>query len=428
MTGTRLAGGLDPFVAWDGAGLVTAGDPRLAPGGRWPGWLRGPVGSVAFGDGGVRAVRDRLGQGKIFWARHRDEVLLASRPYHLVAEGIDFDRVRALPPGTVIDFDGAVQAVTTVDGWNFVLGPPATPSEIAVAITDELSRFLDALRCACPSVPAFVCLSGGIDSVSVAMMARAKFVDLRAVSFDLQGQPPSDDRLAARRVAADLGLELLEVDIAASELFDFLDDVLVDGIDWRPFNVHVGIVNAALAEAIRAATPTGDVLVLTGDLANELLADYTPEVYAGITQYALPQASPDALRRALVRGLESTHREVGVFGSRGLTVVQPYGVAADAYLRLDPAKIGAGGKGALAELVVGEPLPSYVRRRAKVRAQVGNASGGGVLAAFVEAGVDDSTLAARFAAIHGTDMKALRRFLTRAGTFRSGVPGDRDGR
>ena len=63
-----------------------------------------------------------------------------------------------------------------------------------------------------------------------------------------------------------------------------LDDALCYGQDWRDFNVHCAIVNEIVARGHPATTRprTGArPFVLTGDLANELLADYTPVPYDG---------------------------------------------------------------------------------------------------------------------------------------------------
>ena len=74
-------------------------------------------------------------------------------------------------------------------------------------------------------------------------------------------------------------------------------------------------------------------LVFTGDLANEYLVDYHAETYRGETYYALPRLEPGALRSLLVRGLDTCHREVGVFQAWGQRLIQPYAVAVDPYMR-----------------------------------------------------------------------------------------------
>jgi len=112
-------------------------------------------------------------------------------------------------------------------------------------------------------VEAFVCLSGGLDSTGIAVLVREHFRNVVAVGFDLQRPDGrmSEDRQVAERLARDLDLPLLEADVTEDRLFDMLDTVLVEGIDWRDFNVHAGLVNAVLAQAIAGATTDVQTIV-----------------------------------------------------------------------------------------------------------------------------------------------------------------------
>jgi asparagine synthetase B (glutamine-hydrolysing) len=287
-----------------------------------------------------------------------------------------------------------------------------------------------------PGTPVYVCLSGGLDSSAATVIAQRHFPDVTAVSFDLDrgAAPPSADRVAAERLAADLGMPLLTVTVTAETVLDGLDAVLVEGIDWRDFNVHAALVNIALARGIaeHCAThhPDTTPLVLTGDLANEYVCDYKPEQYRGETYYSLPRLAPAALQWALIRGVETSHREVGPFQRYGLPLVQVYAPAVDHYLALpedflgDPAR-----KDRLCQLMFGDLLPDYIYGRPKTRAQVGDAeTGRGVLGACVDNGVDRTWLRQRFAQLHGvSEPSALDRFM-RAGRYRSAVPTPGDDR
>lgn len=192
--------------------------------------------------------------------------------------------------------------------------------------------------------------------------------------------------------------------------------------------MHAALVNAALAQAIADAAGAPDErrpgMVLTGDLANEFLADYEPERSAGTSHYELPKLTRPALRRILVRGLDTSHREVGLFEAWGLSAVQPYAAAADAYLTLPDAFISDPDcKRHLCRELLGTRLPEYVYARGKARAQVGGpGAGGGVLGLCVDRGYDAARLKHRFAELHGvTDPTQLDRFI-RAGVYRSAVP------
>jgi hypothetical protein len=183
-------------------------------------------------------------------------------------------------------------------------------------------------------------------------------------------------------------------------------------------------VNYALAREIAAARGPAECLVLTGDLPNEYLVDYHAEQLGGRTYYALPRLSPPALQAALVRGLDTSHREVGPIQAWGLPAVQVYAPAVDHYLALpdeflaDPHR-----KDKLSRLLFGDRIPEYVYTRPKTRAQVGDVEvGRGVLGLCLDRGIDAAALRERFTELHGVrDPAALDRFI-RAGRYRASAP------
>jgi asparagine synthetase B (glutamine-hydrolysing) len=435
MSTIRVLGSLDRNVAWDGTRLYREPDFQVAA--PLPYQLRGAAASVQpASDGAWRILRDPLGLNKLFWAQADDGLLdMAALPRTLVDAGHSFDAISAIPRGCVIDLspgpDEPAHDSIIPNAW-FSSNGSATlgVEEAGREIRSRLDRYLAAIAAAYPSATMFVCLSGGLDSSGIATLARHHFPGMVAVSFDLSrpGKRASQDRIIADRLARDLGMPLLEANVNEAELFAHLDTVLVAGADWRDFNVHAALVNAALAVAIEGAAGTGDAtepaFVLTGDLANEFLVDYHPEQYKGATFYGLPRLPAAALRTSLVRGLDTSHREVGVFGAWGLSVVQPYAVAADNYLALDPELLRhEDRKQRLCREIFGDLVPEYVYSRPKTRAQVGDQDmGGGVLAACVDRGFDDNWLRLRFAGLHGVaELGSLDRFI-RAGRYRTGIP------
>lgn len=427
----RLVGALDPNFGWANGRLSDASPFEWGAG--FPAGLRGAYACAALGPSGARLARDPLGINKLFWASGADGgLLVAARPHHLVEAGCGFGDIRAIPPGACVDLDPAGTIASAV--W---LRPRSWPEEspcagaslaaLAEGIRHVLEDYCAALARAHEGAPVYVCLSGGLDSAGIAVVAREHFPGLRAVSFDLlqDDRPPSEDRRAAERLAADLGLPLIPVTVTVEEILDLLDTVLVEGVDWRDFNVHAGLVNAALARAISRLGPSGRTpLALSGDLANEFLADYHPERCGQRTYYALPRLSPAQLRAALVRGLETSHREVGPFLAWGVRVVQPYAVAVDSYMALPDEFLQLPDcKERLCRLVFGDAVPDYVYRRPKTRAQVGGGDGGGVLGLCVGRGIDGPWLRGRFAALHGVaDPTRLRRFIC-GGRYRAAFPG-----
>lgn len=502
--GTVLVGALDRGFAIDATDRIDAA--ALAPGAPPPTALAGALGAAIFGENGrVRLLRDPLGLGKLFWARGDDgRILLAARPIRLVEAGCRFDDIHALPLGTCVDLDpeSGATAVSPIVLWPdpAEAGPgqpggrpvdPATATDpdgaepghpagsaaedarepmsssgtpagtgesepllrsldaLAARIRDDLHRYCRALAERFADRRIYVCLSGGLDSTGVLILAREYFTDVVAVSFDLDRarRTPSEDRATARRLARELSVPLLEVTVGEDVLLEPVDTVIAEGIDWRDFNVHAALVNAALARGIAeeeaargvpsgpgatpdtanhaTAAPTDPpALVFTGDLMNEFLADYREETYRGATHYRLPRLPPGRLRDALVRGLETSHREIGVFEAWGLPVVQLYAGAAAALLRLPGSFLGTpDAKQRLNRAVHGGRIPEYVYARGKARAQIGDRrTGRGVLALCVERGLDEAEFRRRFARLHRTDPTAGPGRFIRAGRYRSAVP------
>jgi asparagine synthetase B (glutamine-hydrolysing) len=436
MSSIRVLGPLDRNVAWDGTRLYRDDDFRAYT--PVPYRLRGAATSVRPGPrDSWRILRDPLGLNKLFWACGEDGCVdMAARPRTLIDAGHSLDEISAVPRGCVVDLtaDDAQPVPDSIipGAWFSSRGTPTLGMEEAGReIRSRLERYMAALAVAYPSSPVFVCLSGGLDSSGITAIAHEHFPQAVAVSFDLirpGKRAASQDRVIAQRLARDLDMPLLEASVSEDQLFANIDTVLVEGIDWRDFNVHAALVNAALAAAIdetsmarESATPA---MVLTGDLANEFLIDYQPEQYKDMTYYELPRLRGAALRASLVRGLDTCHREVGVFAAWGLSVVQPYAVAADAYLALDAKLLGCeDSKQRLCREVFGSLLPDYVYSRPKTRAQVGDPElGGGTLAACVDRGFDGTWLRHRFARLHSvTEPSTLERFM-RAGRYRTAVP------
>jgi asparagine synthetase B (glutamine-hydrolysing) len=426
MIPVHVVEALDANFAWDGEQLYEARD--FAPAARVPVELRGAAASLAFeSPSSWRIVRDPLGINKVFWASAPDSgAALASRPKRLVEQGYAFDAIRAIPRGSVIDLsDGRLEPEVHRINWAAKqAAAESSLSQLADTIRSVLDRYLMAVAEAHRGADFFVCLSGGLDSSGIAALARERIPGIRAVSFDLERpHEESDDRLIARRLAADLELPLICVTASPTSLLDKLDIVLEEGVDWRDFNVHAGLVNAAIAEAIAVSGGKSRKIVLTGDLANEFLADYGEERYRGATYYELPRLRGRTLRAALVRGLDTSNREVGVFAAWGMEVVQPYAVAVDFYLSLPPSLLESPvGKQSLGRAIFRELLPDYIYARPKVRAQVGSSQGDrGVLGLCIDHGVDAQYLRDRFAHLHGVRSDALDHFI-RGGTYRSGTP------
>ncbi len=390
--------------------------------------LRRVTGHFAFASGRcgeVALARDALGVNKLFFGVDRERELRTSSYFlDLVERGIPADEVWSVPSGHSVRFD--------LDGEHFVLSKwsrlepgqaePETESSLARRVRETLESVFRKLAVALAGRPLFVSMSGGLDSTTIAVLAREHLGSFTGITFAvddgrLRDAQRDDDLSAAERVARELGVPHRVVVISPDELASHLDDTLVFGQDYRDFNVHCGLVNAALGAAIARSSP-GAVL-LTGDTMNELVADYSPVAFEGREHYALPDLSPGRLRRYLVQGLDAGDREVGVLARWGVQTVQPFALAADAYAALPDALVaGPGSKQRFVREALGDRIPEFVYARPKVRAQVGAAGEpSGTMAVLLRRGIDERALERRFEGLFGLDARERRR-LIRAGMYR----------
>jgi hypothetical protein len=393
-----------------------------------PGTYGGLAGRFAVADrvgDRVVLVRDPLGLNKLFFAVHQDHgIVAASYLTDLRATGVPFEAIYAVPAGTMIEIDPRQQTLTCrrLHHLNRHRPPAASdPSAALNQIRTELDCYFGHLRRQFPKSPVVVCLSGGLDSALVAAYASDHLSGITAYTYSYAEEGTlSTDVSLARQTADHLGLPSRLVQAGRSSVLGALRDSVRFGQDWRDFNVHAAIVNVLLADAIardaRAAGTASPTIVLTGDLMNELLADYAPVQYRDHDYYRLPAISHDALRLALTRGIQAGDREVGVFQSRGLTTVQPYAAVFRRLLNLP----GTLAKPDLIHSLAGDRLPAAFYKRVKARAQIGDAEvRGGILPLLADSGRDAQWLE-RLACnvLDVPDQRTLRNFI-RAGSYRS---------
>ncbi|HVK88902.1 MAG TPA: asparagine synthase-related protein [Kofleriaceae bacterium] len=367
-------------------------------------------------------LRDPLGVNKLFFAIDAHGGVVSSSFWiDLVRRGCPASAIWSVPSRHLLRVAPSQRRLQLIKYGSLPFSDDdqqAPTAEDVGGIQRALEATFARIRTAVAGRPLYVTLSGGLDSTTIAALARRHLGELTAVTFALAdgGDEPEDLRYA-RRVAADLRVPLRVVRATADELIAHLDVALCCGQDWRDFNVHCALVNAAIGSAIGATEPRP--VLLTGDVMNELMADYAPVTYRGHEYYALPRIEPGRLRRFLVQGLDAGDREVGVFAHFGLDVLQPYALCADAYARIPRACLDRPeAKQHLVRAVMGDAIPSYVYDRRKVRAQVGGADEvRGTLAALVDRGIDGAWLERRFCALFDVDPAQLRSAI-RAGLYR----------
>lgn len=432
--GTRVSNLILRDEAEIPAAALSAADPRQAFAG-----LRGQFAlHLRDGDGGHGGrgghllARDPLGVNKLFFALAEDgEVSSANYFIDLVRAGHAPRNIWSVPSGHLIRLEPARRLLTLekFSPLTFADDDPASEADLprhAARIRARLDATFRALRPLLAGRPVYVTLSGGLDSTTIAALAKLHLGPFVGVTFFVgdgsAGPEAGTDVHYARLAAEALGIPLELVELPAGALPDLIDEVLVGGQDFRDFNVHCGLVNAALARAIasspRSATG-GRPVVLTGDTMNELMADYTPVHYGPAEYYSLPQLGAGKLRRFLVGGLDTGDREVGIFAQQGIDTIQPYALFPEIYTALPGAFLEtATAKQRLARLVMGDLIPSFIYERPKVRAQVGGSKKvGGTLAALVDRGIDAAALERRFCQLFGFDGRELKRWI-RAGVYR----------
>jgi len=381
-------------------------------------------------EGGVTLTRDRLGLNKLFVAVHESgRVTAASYLIDLVRRKIPFEAIYSIPAGHVVELnrEGAVSGL-------YHYGPRAPRTEPDGILIDDVARdirrglevWFSRLAAQYSERKVCVCLSGGIDSSIIAALAKTYFPDVTAYSytFGAAACAMSEDAVYAEWVAKALRIPFQLVRADTEDVLLALENAICYGQDWRDFNVHCAIVNDILARAIRhdtAASGGRRPLILTGDLANEFLADYTSVPYDGKEYYRLPSLPPADLRRALIRGLDVGDREVGIFNHYGLDVIQPYSFVVDQYFRLPGTAIGSAHfKQTFAKQLAGDLVPGFVFDRVKVRAQMGSsAESPGILPVLIQTGYDSARLRSVFCRIFKIDNPAALNQFVRAGRYRT---------
>ena len=380
-------------------------------------------------DGTVTLARDRLGLNKLFVAVHESgKVVAANYLVDLVRHGVPFEAIYSVPSGHAVRMfpkQNHVEVSRYNEASDRGDAAGADLAEVARDIRAELENWLSRFAAQFPGRDVCVCLSGGLDSGLIAALARQYFPKLTAYTYSFTGPgiSLSEDAIYAERLAHFLGIPFRLVPATEDDLLGAVDAALCYGQDWRDFNVHCAIVNEIVARAIRRdAGPAKEPLplVLTGDLANEFLADYEPVSYGGEEYYQLPRLNPFDLRRMLIRGLDSGDREVGIFQRHGLDVLQPYGLIVNQYHRLPSDCIGATQlKQALARKIAGDLLPPFLFDRPKVRAQVGDSTArAGILPLLIDHGYGADWLRRAFCRLFNIDSAAFLDRFIRGGRYR----------
>lgn len=370
-------------------------------------------------------ARDPMGVHKLFFALDDDGQIDTDVWLHELLKRVPASRVFSAPSSALLEIDAEARQLTHRAYPELPFDAAASEEAAAELISQALSASFQRIAEAVGKAPVYLTLSGGLDSSTVATFATSHLPrsQLTAVTLHVEdGRPITEgtDLHAARAVAERLELPLRELVVKPESIPELLDDVLLFGQDFRDFNVHCALVNAAIAREIGSRGASSPAYVLTGDGANELMSDYEAVDLEGRSYYELPKLSRAALRRFLIRGLDAGDREVGVFARFGIACIQPFLLAARAFAAVPGTLIDdRTAKSRLARRVLGDRIPKLIFERPKVRAQCGReGEPSGTLATLIRAGIDQNALIERFKTLYGVDA-AFVRGLVRAGMYRT---------
>ena len=296
------------------------------------------------------------------------------------------------------------------------------------------SRPFRALRPVLAGRSVYVTLSGGLDSTTIAALAKLHLADvagsLTGATFFVRGastEPePGTDAYFARRVAEALDPAARGRRGAARTASSSSSTRSSSPArNFRDFNVHCGLVNAALPAAASDRGAAGRdrraSVVLTGDTMNELHGRLHACPLRRCREYygALPRLGAGRLRRFLVSGpRRGRSRGRRSMRNRGIDTIQPYALHPEIYTALPGGYLEAeGAKQGLGRLVMGDLVPSFIYDRPKVRGAGGRLGEGrrDARRALVDRGVDAAELERRFCRL----MPASRPSSSSAGSARA---------
>lgn len=368
--------------------------------------LYGQFSSVKKMDNSIyEVIRDPLGIGKIFYTEAKDGKI------HLSPKFADLFRHKAeifsVPPGMHVRIGSSglrelVRKIGPEEVVNSGLNAEAFRSgekdgEVAVfrdAYEDRLAHAFSLVRgLEDDGWSVFIALSGGLDSSIIAKKAAAYLSKPIACTLDLG---KSEDAEKSVYIARYLGIEHLVFGTNESEILGMLNKAPLLCQDFRDFNVHCAALNLLLAKNIRTWVDNANskvdknkIIVLTGDLMNEYTCDYAGEIIDQIEYYKLPKVGKKDLQTYLIRGLDTSDREVSPFDYYGLKCIQPYAILYDLFTSLDESVLEVEDpKKLINSFLVEEEIRNLIPKT-KLRAQVGSRENMGILGVCHKLGMND---------------------------------------
>lgn len=356
-------------------------------------------------DGLFRAIRDPLGIGKIFYTETPDSKLHFSDRF---ASLFPFkSTIYSVPAGMMVN-------IGTGGRRKFMryLGVPDTIDEtlnrnaFEMMDTPNVIRFRQRFDSRLNTLftlfrgledegwKFFVALSGGLDSTIIASRATRYLKNPIACTLDLG---KSEDSEKSQNIAEHLGITHSVFPTDEEKILRALD--IAPGLcqDFRDFNVHCAALNILLAMSIKQYVDSHDeidkkkVIVLTGDLMNEFTCDYAGEFIDGVEYYKLPNVGKKELQNHLIKGLDTSDREISVFKAFGINCVQPFAALYDLYTSIPESVLTADDpKKLLNSFQVDSVILDFIPKT-KLRAQVGSRENMGILGLCHTKGFNNKT-------------------------------------
>jgi len=250
------------------------------------------------------AARDRFGIKPLVWARHRDQLWLASEAKALFAAGLPvawdpvamgqaltaqypapartlFRDVRELVPGTLLE----ARAPDTVE---LRRAPACRVAASELPVVDDLRTALDdaVVQRLRADVPVAAYLSGGLDSsLIVALAARRAPITTFGIAFE---HAPYDEHRDAEAFARSCGVPFHAVPVTQQAILEHLPEAV--------FHAEGLCINGQLTAKFllsRAVRDAGFKVVLAGEGADEVCFGYAHLVRDGL-ELAAAAGDPDA--------------------------------------------------------------------------------------------------------------------------------------
>jgi asparagine synthase (glutamine-hydrolysing) len=263
-----------------------------------------PFALAAATPDGVFLARDRLGVSPLYYGRIDDGTLCFASEVKALLEVTQ--EVREFPPGAYYDGQDGFETFSEVD-----LRP--TLKQDATQIASGLRLRLEQAVCQRIDADVMGCwLSGGLDSSTMAALARPHLDGLHTFAAGLPGAP---DLRFARQVAEFLGTMHHEVIVNLDDLLAVLPKVIYHLESFDALLVRSTLTNYLVTEY--AADYVGSVF--SGEGADELFGGYA--YLKGLEPDQLPAELLDLVRRLPSSALQRVDRSAG---AHGLSVHVPF--------------------------------------------------------------------------------------------------------